>query len=388
MERPVRYGLMLAIAVGLPGTCAVAEGPPSGAEALWAQIAPFFRPPAEFANDLGPYRSPLLFDDGRHAAAGDQWPKRREEILKYWHSEMGSWPPLLKEPRLEELQATERDGLVQKKVRLTISPDLAMEGYLLVPPDRPPRTSGGLPAVLVVYYDPETGAGLNPKSLTRAFGQDLARRGFVTLSIGWPREYTDAHAVRLQTLSNLSYIAANFWNALAARPEVDGQRIGIVGHSFGGKWSLFAGALWEKFACVAVSDPGIVFDEKRANVNYWEPWYLGAEDGRKRTPGIVTAENPRTGPYKRIIEAGHDLVELHALIAPRPLLVSGGAEDQPSRWRALNHAVAVNRLLGYENRVAMTNRPAHGPTEESNNQMYAFFEYFLKHRQALVLPGK
>jgi hypothetical protein len=34
--------------------------------------------------------------------------------------------------------------------------------------------------------------------------------------------------------------------------------------------------------------------------------------------------------------------------------------------------------LGCENRVAMTNRPGHGPTEESNEQMYLFFEHFLK----------
>jgi len=68
---------------------------------------------------------------------------------------------------------------------------------------------------------------------------------------------------------------------------------------------------------------------------------------------------------------------VHALIAPRPFLVSGGAEDQPSRWVALNHAIAVNRLLGQSNRVAMTNRAGHTPTEESNAQLYAFFEHFL-----------
>ena len=48
---------------------------------------------------------------------------------------------------------------------------------------------------------------------------------------------------------------------------------------------------------------------------------------------------------------GRDLHELHALMAPRPFLVSGGSEDQPERWKALNHAVAVNKLLGVENRV-------------------------------------
>ena len=52
----------------------------------------------------------------------------------------------------------------------------------------------------------------------------------------------------------------------------------------------------------------------------------------------------------------------------------------PARWKALNHAVAVNKLLGFENRVAMTNRPMHSPTEESNEQLYQFFEFVLKPR--------
>ena len=68
-------------------------------------------------------------------------------------------------------------------------------------------------------------------------------------------------------------------------------------------------------------------------------------------------------------------------MAPRPFLVSGGSEDPPERWRALNHAVAVNKLLGHEDRVAMTNRPGHDPTEESNEQVYRFLEHVLK-------PGK
>jgi pimeloyl-ACP methyl ester carboxylesterase len=160
---------------------------------------------------------------------------------------------------------------------------------------------------------------------------------------------------------------------------VDRERIGIVGHSYGGKWALFAGALWDRFACVAVSDPGIVFDETRPNVNYWEPWYLGADPTRpRRRPGIPTADNPRTGAYQVMMATGRDLHELHALIAPRPFLVSAGAEDPPSRWVALNHAIAVNELLGFTNRVAMTRRPDHAPTEQSNAELRAFFEHFLK----------
>jgi hypothetical protein len=66
-------------------------------------------------------------------------------------------------------------------------------------------------------------------------------------------------------------------------------------------------------------------------------------------------------------------------MAPRPFLVSGGAEDGTERWIALNHTIAVNRMLGYRNRVAMTNRDQHAPDSISNSQAYLFLEYFLKY---------
>ena len=40
--------------------------------------------------------------------------------------------------------------------------------------------------------------------------------------------------------------------------------------------------------------------------------------------------------------------------------------------------IAVNQLLGFKDRVAMTNRPDHSPNEESNEQIYRFFEFWLK----------
>ncbi|MCX7064856.1 MAG: sialidase, partial [Proteobacteria bacterium] len=163
----------------------------------------------------------------------------------------------------------------------------------------------------------------------------------------------------------------------ASMPEVDAKRIGIVGHSYGGKWALFGSCLWDKYACAVWSDPGVVFDETRGSINYQEPWYLGFDPAVTRKPGLVRNDSPRTGAYKTLIATGHDLHELHALMAPRPFLVSGGAEDPPKRWATLNHAIAVNKLLGSEGRVAMSNREKHPPTEESNEQIYQFFEHWL-----------
>ena len=145
----------------------------------------------------------------------------------------------------------------------------------------------------------------------------------------WRRAQPERGVVRCQPLSFLGYVAANCYNALATLPEVDAKRVGIVGHSYGGKWALFGSCFYDKFACAVWSDPGIAFDEARPNVNYWEPWYLGQEPGRERKRGIITPDSPRTGAYAQLVEQGRDLHELHALMAPRPFLVSGGAEDFP-----------------------------------------------------------
>ena len=370
-----------------------------------ASLRPFFAPPAQYAGDFGSYRSPLVCNDGTPVKTPADWQKRRAEILAAWRSLIGLWPPLMEKPKVEFLEQQHRDNFTQHKVLVEIAPGgQTVAGYLLVPDatDRTAdvgrasplakdvvrgRTTYRLPAVLVVFYDPETAIGLGKEM--RDFGLQLAKRGFVVLSIGTPEFCSlkppykplcesPAGQPQFQPLSALAYVAANCHTALANLPNVDPARIGIVGHSYGGKWAMFASCLYEKFACAAWSDPGIVFDETRPNVNYWEPWYLGWDLARQRQRGVPSGSNPRTGPYQTMIESGRDLHELHALMAPRPFLVSGGAEDPPKRWQALNHAVAVNKLLGSTNRVAMTNRPTHDPTPESNEQLCLFFEHFLK----------
>ncbi len=335
----------------------------------------FFTPPAEYAVPLETLRSPLLFDDGTPVKTPADWARRRAEIRRNWTALAGEWPALIQRPKVEILETVRRENFTQQKVLVEVAGGVMLAGYLLVPDGK-----GPFPAVVVPYYEPETSVGLGKEPL-RDFGLQLTRRGFVSLSVGSPggdARKPDRYGATCQPLMYLGCVAANCLNALAAMPEVDPKRIGIVGHSYGGKWAMFASCFYEKFACAAWSDGGVVFDEERSNVNYWEPWYLGFQEGSPRKPGLVTPENPRTGAYAELVRKKHDLHELHALMAPRPFLVSGGSEDFPARWRALAHAVTVNDLLGVKNRVAMTNRKDHTPTEESNAQIYAFFEHFLK----------
>lgn len=389
ISRPVGTGLLGIVALLLAtapwGQLTVAADPPPAFTSdepaqLPPELAPFAAPPAELADRRGDYRSPLLLDDGTPVQSPQQWQLRRQQLLDQWTQLLGQWPPLISQPEVEILRSERRENFTQHQVRFRWTPHEQTTGYLLIP-----AGAGQRPAVLTVFYEPESAVGL--KGEQRDFAYQLARRGFVALSIGtteasaartYSLYYPSIEQAEIQPLSMLGYAAANAWYVLAARPEVDASRIGIVGHSFGGKWAMFAACLFDRFACAAWSDPGIVFDDTRSNINYWEPWYLGYHPQPWRPRGLITPDNPARGLYPQLRAAGRDLHELHALMAPRPFLVSGGAEDPIERWEALNHSRDVNRLLGYSDRVLMTNRPEHSPNPQSNAVLYAFFEHFLQ----------
>jgi hypothetical protein len=374
---------MMMITLGLSALLGPADAAPE--TATWRRIAPLFQAPAEFRGQFDDYPSPLKFYDGRPVAPAADWPRRRQEILDYWRRTMGPWPALLERPKLERQARQRRDNYTQIRVSAEVAPGFMQPGYMLVPEGK-----GPFPAVLVVYYDPATSAGLPSEYVRpfpaeaiklRQFARDLALRGFVTFAIGAPggdARVPELNGARTQGLSYLAYLAANCHTLLAQQPEVNPARIGVMGHSYGGKWAMFASCLHEKFACAVWSDGGVVFDEVRGSINYWDYFYLGGDGEQRPRRGLLSAENPRRGAYKQLVADGRNLHDLHALMAPRPFLVSGGSEDYPARWRSLNHAVEVNRFLGQTNRVAMHNRPAHPPTDESNEISYLFFEHHLK----------
>jgi dienelactone hydrolase len=351
------------------------------------RLEKYYSPPAAYVGKYGTYRSPLKFADGTLVKSPQEWARRRREILDTWHKRLGPWPLLLERPQVKRLDSVEHKDHVQHHVRVQVSPEgNVADGYLLIP-----RGSGPFPAVLVPFYEPLTSIGLGKRGRgTHDYGLQLVRRGFVTVSIGTPGSVETIGSetrkllveagkrARRQPLTLLAYAAANCHTVLVQTPGVDPARIGIIGLSYGGKWSMFASCLYDRFACGVWSDPGIVFDEKNPNVNYWEPWYLGYDPAIQRKPGVPSLRNPRTGLYKELIEAGDDLVDLHALMASRPVLVSGGTEDPPRNWQALNHLVAVNELLGFQRRVALTARSTHVPTPEALEVELAFLEYWLK----------
>ena len=313
-----------------------------------AKLAPYFKPPAEFANDFGTYRSPLKFDDGTDGEERRRTgQKRRAEILKYWHGAMGEWPPLIEKPKVEySARRSSATASPSTSVRIEVAPGRTVDdAYLLVPDGK-----GPFPAVLVVFYDANTGVGLGKAGAPRLrlparparVRRPVARRRPEHVL---PDEGDVPHPAAVVPRLRGRQLLHTRWRTC---PSVDPKRVGVVGHSYGGKWAMFAACLYDKFAC-----GGVVRRRHRVRREARQRELLGAVVPRlraglkeQRKPGIPNDKNPRTGPYKKLMADGRDLHELHALMAPRPFLVSGGSEDPPERWKALNHAVAVNKLLG------------------------------------------
>jgi arylsulfatase A-like enzyme/dienelactone hydrolase len=314
------------------------------------ELATLFAPPAQHRGELGGYPSPLVFADGSPVVSANDWQRRRREILDSWQGVMGRWPKPIEKPRHEQIAVTRRSQVTQRQLKIGIGIGGEMVDALMIVPDG----DGPFPAVVVTCEDAKTSLGLGYP--LRDYGWQLARRGFVTLSIGKPdsavklkdnatAEHRDLNRdgskkpVNAQALSALTFAAAGAHVFLSQRAEVYPDRIGILEQSVSGRSAMFASCLSDQFACAAWPDRGIVLDENRSG-----------------------------------------MVDLLALMAARPLLVSRGSADSSEVWPALNHVVAANRLLGYRNRVAMTQRTGHAPTEACNEQVCRFFEWWLQEK--------
>ena len=188
------------------------------------------------------------------------------------------------------MQHERRENFTQHRVRVELDSGLMHPAILLVPDG-----DGHCPAVVVPYYDAETGAGLGKE--LRDFGHQLTKRGFVTLSIGaCPPRRDRKDEATIQRLSFEAYGAANCHTALANLKKVDARRIGIIGHSYGGKWAMFASCLYEKFACGVWS---VAASSSTSPVKCgWEPWCLGF-DQKNRRNGLESRQ-PRHGAYRHL----------------------------------------------------------------------------------------
>src|SRR5579884_2188147 len=262
-----------------------------------------------------------------------QPPASRETTLEAWLAAREDWLQVVREllgvvtdtppesPRWEILEEYAERGYDRCRVRYALTDSEWGYAWLLTP--RP--ANGPRPAVIALHQtvpqgkDEPVGLEGDPQL---AYGKELAERGFVVLApdaiafgerLGrHPHAYYRSAEAFFQAHPQGSVMAKMIFDVqravgyLQALPEVDGAKIGCIGHSHGAYGTLFA-MLFEPRLRAGVLSCGFTTLRTDPTPQRW--WRS-------------TALLPRLGFYADCIEQTPlDFHHLLALIAPRPLMV-------------------------------------------------------------------
>jgi hypothetical protein len=332
-------------------------------EVAW--LAEVQTPPKELPAKA-PKLGPLLVDSaGRKVETLEGWQQRRAELRKAWLDFLGALKAARPRPKLEVVQEDRPEGCIRQLVRYESEPGIAVEGYLL----KPSKQDGPRPGVVALHstvnFTIRQPAGLEGKP-EDYFGLKLAQRGFVAFCpkcFLWVGEgdYNDKVARFEQRNPGAKGMAKMLCDAmlavdvLAGLTEVDSKRLGAVGHSLGGKETLYLAAFDERIKAAVSSEGGVGI-----RFSNWDaPWYLSKEVNEK---GFAREHH-----------------EVLALVAPRAfLLLGGGDADGAHSWPFIEAALPVYRLYGGAPRVGLFNhQKGHSVPPEAEKRLYEWFEAYL-----------
>jgi formylglycine-generating enzyme required for sulfatase activity len=316
-------------------------------------FAPYNDAPAAVAGQVGGLTS--LVENVRTAA---DWAKPRAMLQDKWTRILGTMSSPKPVPVVRHV-ATHYDPTHSGELMyLQVEPDYWEKIYVMLPAgaDR----ARPLPVVIVPYYDVDTPAGksIGGRSTTplgtRAYGHLAVQYGMAAVAIKWFGEsYGENSSEVVANLKSrhpqVTGLGKWVWDSqrlldyIATRPELDSSRIGMIGHSLGGKMTLYATALDSRIRAAVSSEPGIGLTFS----NYDDFWYLGEEVQK--------------------LEKGTDHHELLGLIAPRPfLLIGGDSADNDKSWHYINSGRRVYSLFNVPLHIGYVNhRKGHSPTPES-----------------------
>ncbi len=253
-------------------------------------------------------------------------------------------PPL----DLKVHETVEVDGTyVRKLISYNVEADERAHAYLGIPLGLTKQSA----AIVALHGTFEEGmkraAGLvdNPD---KAYLDHLARRGYVVIA---PEHFVSG----LRTPKEGSYETGAFhkkhpeWTAvgkftyehsiavdvLQSLPEVDGGRIGALGHSLGGHGTFFLAAYDDRIK-VAACNCGASFFRHNPGVEHWsrDHWYVYFKHIR---PGLLKGELPPI-----------DFHEIISLIAPRAFLDVSALNDGDPRIQRQRVLMNLKIMEAYE----------------------------------------
>lgn len=243
----------------------------------------------------------------------------------------------------------------------------------------PKNCPAKIPAVVVPFYFPEAMIGMDPRtgeSLPRYAGIEmmarLAERGIASISaesyhLTYIRSdkdrddftrWEDAGRALLRDYPQWSGIGKLVFDTrllvdiLERDDRIDGTRIGIAGHSLGGKMAFYTGCLDPRIKVILASDFGFLWER----TNWEKCWYWGEKLNILKKEGI-------------------DNTTVLSMSGGKPIyLIAGEADDERSF-----DAMAMAR--GYEHhleRIGFFNHATgHRPTTEALEKGLDFLEEHL-----------
>jgi dienelactone hydrolase len=307
--------------------------------------------------------------------SAEDWQIRRTHILDNLQLVMGELPGETQRVPLDVRLGKEsrEGGFVLRKISFQSDPADRVTAWLLLPAD---AGSEKRPAILCLHQTIRDGKD-EPVGLAGSknmhYGRELAERGYVVLAPDYPSfgEHPYDFAKHPEFASgSLKAIWDNIRaiDLLVALPEVDPQRIGVIGHSLGGHNALFTAA-FEPRLKVVVSSCGFTSLLKDDLPSWTGPRYM---------PRIASefGNDVRRLPF--------DFPEIVGCIAPRPLLACAATRDDDFDVSGVRDVVAaaqpVYGLHGKADHLqAVYPDSPHDFPPESRKQAYEFLDRHLKH---------
>ena len=245
------------------------------------------------------------------------WALRREHVAENFARATGPLPSPMKRVPLDvrEVESVKVGNLIRRKVTFASDGTTRAPAYIFTPADKP---KGKRPAILALHQTTKIGkdepAGLGNKDM--AYGLELARRGYVVIVPDYPSfgEYKYDFAMNKEYASGTMKAIWDNVRAvdlLETLPEVDPDRIGVIGHSLGGHNAIFT-AFHDKRLKAVVSNCGFCTFQKDDVPSWTGPVYM---------PRIKTefGNDAKKVPF--------DFQELVAGLAPRAFLASAADKD-------------------------------------------------------------
>ncbi|MCX7428473.1 MAG: alpha/beta fold hydrolase [Planctomycetia bacterium] len=355
----------------------------------WVVAAPALAgdaPPAPYPDhrDLSVYRdaSGVM----RPIRSPADWAIRRGHILAGMQEAMGPLPDRSNLPPMDVQvkQRLEGDGFTRLTLSFVPEAGDRLAAYLYLPTGAGP--SDRRPAMLALHQTSmlgkdEMAAPTGPPN--QRYADELAQRGYVVLAPDYP-SFGDSKDYGFAKDRYVSGTMKGIFNhmrcvdLLCARPEVDPERIGVIGHSLGGHNAMFVGAFDPRLKAVVSSCGWTPFhDYYKGDIKGWtsDRYMPLLRDKYQLDPNRV--------PF--------DFYEVVAALAPRPFFSNSPIGDSNFDVGGVRKAEAkarvIYQLLGNPDGLEVRYPDAeHDFPPESRRQAYAFIDKTLHHKPVREAP--